>query len=32
MDHFYFVLGLNFKNLLNFLRELPQASSYALRK
>jgi hypothetical protein len=32
MNHFYYTFGLNFKTIVNFLRELPKASSYAIRK
>ncbi len=32
MNSLFSILGLNFTSVVNFLRELPQASSYAIRK
>ncbi len=32
MNHFYTTFGINIKGIFSFLRELPEASSYAMRK
>lgn len=32
MNHIYSILGLNFKIIINFFRDLPGAGGYALRR